>query len=824
MPSGDDQVTVGFTPPPGLSAVADRYDLLAEIGRGGMGVVYKARDRHTGAIVALKTLHPAIASDPHLLERFTSELLITRRITHKNVCRVHDLNDFGGAFVITMELVEGRSLRALLREVEAVSIRQGLKIARQLAAGLAEAHAQGVVHRDLKPENIVIGRDGAVKIMDFGIARLMDSRLTATGQLLGTPAYMSPEQAEGKPVDARSDIYSLGLVLYEMFCGRPAFAAATPIALVAKHVSEIPAAPRTVEADLPPWIDAVIRRCLEKQPAKRFQSVVELDAALAGRSSLDEAREQPAVSERLSRWRRSDWIVAAAAATGLIVFFPCFERVSLAPRSQVTFDRAVLRRIAEEHLQRFGLMDTPVTQTGATNIDPGAYVYIARTYGAAAARGAANRSAHYWSWLATFAHGSLEVDHRGRLIAFSREAVASEPNARSFDDARQLAVRTVQELFGQPAAALRLEHETRGEVDGFAWLGPPIEQGPRQRYSIDVDRAGVSSARVSPDVPRGYSLEFFPFGEVTMNEWGMPVAVAVGLLVCAFGLVNRHAVLSGPWRTAIVGVAFVVGVVQSLGSFRFFGIGDMVAVPLALGVLFAVVAYFASIAVELLTRNKGGAALDTLTALFRRRTSKQASALATLRGSALGLALLGLDTLAVWLATTYLSGRLSMVHIGLLGGVLNGSPWPVGVVLGIAIVQTVGIGLLVAVADAVVARARIRPLFAGVATAAVLAATGIRMSMGAVQPASLIAPVLFVDFALLIAVYRWFDLLTMCVAIGTFGFWWANYPLLVMQQPIGAVGARAAFAGWGVMVTAAAALAFEPELRRGYQRVAAALR
>jgi serine/threonine protein kinase len=231
MQPGDDQTTVGFSVPAGLSALAVRYELLAEIGRGGMGIVYKARDRQTGDLVALKVIHPAVASDPRLIERFTNELLLARRITHKNVCRVHDLNDFGGTLVISMELVDGRSLRQMLRDLESVSVRQGVKIVRQVVAGLGEAHAEGVVHRDLKPENTLIGRDGAVKIMDFRIARLMDSRMTATGHLVGTPAYMSPEQAEGKPADARSDIYSLPLVMYEMFCGRQAFPGETPLAL-----------------------------------------------------------------------------------------------------------------------------------------------------------------------------------------------------------------------------------------------------------------------------------------------------------------------------------------------------------------------------------------------------------------------------------------------------------------------------------------------------------------------------------------------------------------------------------------------------------------
>src|SRR5215471_1397930 len=155
MPSGDDLPTVGFAVPPSLAAITIRYELLCEVGRGGMGVVYKARDAQTRDLVAVKVLHPSAAADPAIVDRFRNELLLARRITHKNVCRVFDLNEFAGTTVISMEFVEGRSLRELLREVESLSTRQGLKIARQVAAGLAEAHAQGVVHRDLKPENIL---------------------------------------------------------------------------------------------------------------------------------------------------------------------------------------------------------------------------------------------------------------------------------------------------------------------------------------------------------------------------------------------------------------------------------------------------------------------------------------------------------------------------------------------------------------------------------------------------------------------------------------------------------------------------------------------
>src|SRR5437762_2996216 len=169
---GSDLTLPGIKLPDG---VEHRYEILSQAGSGGMGIVYKARDRETGAIVALKILHPEIALNAALIERFKTELVLARRITHKSVCRVYDLNRFGNIVAISMEYIEGESLRALLERPQGVSIRSGLQIVGQIMAGLTEAHAQGVVHRDLKPENILIARDGAVKVMDFGIARSVDT-------------------------------------------------------------------------------------------------------------------------------------------------------------------------------------------------------------------------------------------------------------------------------------------------------------------------------------------------------------------------------------------------------------------------------------------------------------------------------------------------------------------------------------------------------------------------------------------------------------------------------------------------------------------------
>ena len=215
--------------PDTLAALGVRYEILADAGSGSMGNVYKACDRETGGIVALKLLKPEIASDQQMMERFKRELLFARKITHKNVCRVYEFNRVNGVAYTSMEFVEGESLRATLNRAKKLPAQRATEIALQICSGLKEAHAQGIVHRDLKPENVMIDSTGSVKIMDFGIARSMDAGTRLTGSLAGTPAYMAPEQVAGKPVDYRTDIYSVGLVLYEMFTGRLPSRPKTPL-------------------------------------------------------------------------------------------------------------------------------------------------------------------------------------------------------------------------------------------------------------------------------------------------------------------------------------------------------------------------------------------------------------------------------------------------------------------------------------------------------------------------------------------------------------------------------------------------------------------
>lgn len=283
--------TDSMRPPSDLPSLPARYEVLQKLGAGGMGIVYKAYDVETGEILALKVLRPELAADAAGLERFKNELRLARRVTHRNVCRIYDFNRFARTAFISMEFIEGDTLHQIVSERGRLGVEQGIGIARQICAALREAHLQHIIHRDLKPSNIMIDKEGNVKIMDFGIARTMDSSMTVSGIVLGTPAYMAPEQAEGKLVDARTDIYLLGLILYEMFTGAAAFRGDTPFLVALKQMREFPTSPREVQPDLPIQLESVVLRCLQKDPELRFWSVDELESALV-------VGEMPAQSPR----------------------------------------------------------------------------------------------------------------------------------------------------------------------------------------------------------------------------------------------------------------------------------------------------------------------------------------------------------------------------------------------------------------------------------------------------------------------------------------------------------------------------------------------
>lgn len=267
---------------PAGTTFAGRYKVMTELGQGGMGRVYRVLDTKINEEVALKLIRSDIAEDDVTLERFNNELKTARKISHRNVCRMFHLEEEGGFHYITMEYVPGINLKSFIKRSGQLTVHKTVSISRQVCEGLQEAHRMGIVHRDLKPQNVIIDEEGNARIMDFGIAlSYKTERLTSQGMLIGTPEYMSPEQVEAKPVDARSDIYNMGILLYEMLTGKLPFEGETPLSVAVKHLNQEPQNPQTYNVQIPDSLSQVILKCLEKNKERRYQTTRELCADLA---------------------------------------------------------------------------------------------------------------------------------------------------------------------------------------------------------------------------------------------------------------------------------------------------------------------------------------------------------------------------------------------------------------------------------------------------------------------------------------------------------------------------------------------------------------
>jgi hypothetical protein len=276
--------------------LGDRYRVESLLGSGGMGQVFRARDLHDGALLALKVLHPLDGEDAERVRRFQREIQILTRIRHPAVLQIRAWGQSPAGLFLVTELVDGEDLKQAIRRRGPFPPVEAAALGATLADALAAAHEQGVVHRDVKPNNVMIARDGSVRLLDFGLARgagIDVTILTRTGTILGTPGYMSPEQFDAAGVDERSDLYSLGVVLFEVLTGRLPFRGQTPIAVALAHKTEPPPLLRTLRPGLPAWLERVVLRCLEKDPARRFVSAAALASELGRLRSSSGPRLRP---------------------------------------------------------------------------------------------------------------------------------------------------------------------------------------------------------------------------------------------------------------------------------------------------------------------------------------------------------------------------------------------------------------------------------------------------------------------------------------------------------------------------------------------------
>lgn len=348
--------------------LASRYRIIGLLGKGGMGEVYKAEDIKLSQTVALKFLPDKLEKDKNALERFIGEVRTARQVSHPNVCRVFDIGEIDGRHFLSMEFIDGDDLSSLLRRIGRLPSERAIEIARQLCVGLSAIHNAGILHRDFKPANVIIDSKGKARITDFGIAGLAEE-IEKDSLRIGTPAYMSPEQIRGKDVSVKSDIYALGLVLYEIFTGKQAFSADSIPELIRKHQTETPTNPSEYVKGIDPLVESVIGQCLAKNPNDRPQSALHVAMALPGGNPMQialEAGETPSpemVAASPKKGALKPAIALACVIVGIaMIGFCLFASMKLAPQNRIPFNKSaeVLSERANEISQKLGYLDSPI--------------------------------------------------------------------------------------------------------------------------------------------------------------------------------------------------------------------------------------------------------------------------------------------------------------------------------------------------------------------------------------------------------------------------------------------------------------------------------
>ncbi len=489
--SSDSIEAGGFTPG---AVIGERYRIIGLLGRGGMGEVYRADDLKLGQPVALKFLPKALSEDPLRLERFYAEVRIARHVSHPNVCRVYDIAELDGQHYLSMEYVDGEDLASLLKRIGHLPNDKALEIARQLCAGLAAAHDKGVLHRDLKPSNVMIDGRGRARITDFGLAVAADEA-AAGGEISGTPAYMAPEQLAGKGASVRSDIYALGLVLYELYTGRKAFGeAATLDELKRKKEEGTPTALSEITRDVDPIVERIILRCLDKDPRARPASAIQVASALPGGDPLAAALaagetpspEMVAASGTVEGLRPVvAWACLAAVAIGVLVTVLLSPKATLFRRVPLEKPSDVLVERAREILKKVGYSETPADSAFGFRQDSEFLRYISKH----------DKSKTRWDNLET---GAMEFWYRQSPQALEPERFFGPAFIRgvvSPDD-------PPPDISGM--ASVRLT--PRGRLTGLLAVPPQVENPagpvPAPDWTVLFSEAGLDPAKWTPTEPQ----------------------------------------------------------------------------------------------------------------------------------------------------------------------------------------------------------------------------------------------------------------------------------------------------------------------------------